>query len=84
MGDGWVFDLEFSDEFNSKNLDDNKWWDFNPSWHGRKPGYFARENVAVQDGSLQLTARNQKPGEVSVENKVRGYDKFTTSTYHTP
>ena len=61
-------------------MDDTKWWDFNPSWHGRKPGYFARENVSVKDGMLQLTAKNLKPEEVSLENKVRGHDKFTTST----
>lgn len=80
MGDGWVFDAQFSDEFNGPALDAKKWWDFNPEWHGRKPAYFARENVAVKDGLLQLTARVQKPSEVTVENKVRGYDKFTTAT----
>ena len=79
MGDGWVFDAEFSDEFNGQSLDGSKWWDFNPEWYGRKPAYFARENVAVQDGLLQLTARVQKPADVTVENKVRGYDKFTTA-----
>lgn len=79
MGEGWEFSAEFSDEFNGAKLDDAKWWDFNPEWYGRKPGFFARENVAVKDGSLQLTARVQKPEEVTVENKVRGYDLFTTS-----
>lgn len=80
MGEGWELDPDFSDEFNGKSLDSEKWWDFNPSWIGRKPGYFARENVIVKDGMLQLTAKVQKPEEVTVENKVRGYDKFTTST----
>jgi beta-glucanase (GH16 family) len=79
MGEGWVFDSEFSDEFSGEGLDNDKWWDFNPDWHGRKPGFFARENVAVKDGTLQLTARIQNPQDVTVENKVRGYDKFTTS-----
>ena len=79
MGEGWEFSSEFSDEFNGAKLDEAKWWDFNPEWYGRKPGFFARENVAVKDGSLQLAARVQKPEEVTVENKVRGYDKFTTS-----
>ena len=79
MGEGWVFDTKYSDEFNGDKLDVAKWWDFNPEWHGRKPGYFSRDNVAVKDGMLQLTARAMKPEEVSVENKVRGYDKFTTS-----
>ena len=80
MGEGWEFSSEFSDEFNGAGLDEAKWWDFNPEWHGRKPAYFARENVAVKDGSLRLAARAQKPGEVTVENRVRGYDKFTTAT----
>jgi beta-glucanase (GH16 family) len=77
LGDGWVFDKEFSDEFNGSCLDGEKWWDFNPAWYGRKPAYFTRENVAVKEGNLQLSARVQKPDEVTVENKVRGYDKFT-------
>ena len=80
MGEGWAFSAEFSDEFNGARLDDAKWWDFNPEWHGRKPAFFARENVAVLDGTLRLAARAQKPGEVTVENRVRGYDKFTTAT----
>ncbi|MDX9867236.1 MAG: hypothetical protein RBT78_04870 [Kiritimatiellia bacterium] len=80
MGTGWAFVPEFSDEFNGAQLDAAKWWDFNPSWHGRKPGYFSRENVAVRDGLLRLTARVQKPEKVTVENKVRGHDKFTTAS----
>ncbi|MDD4869112.1 MAG: family 16 glycosylhydrolase [Kiritimatiellae bacterium] len=80
MGEGWEFDQQFSDEFNGQELDGQKWWDFNPEWYGRKPGYFSRENVTVKDGKLCLTAKVQKPEEVTVENKVRGYDKFTTST----
>lgn len=79
MGEGWVFEQVFSDEFNGQGLDGEKWWDFNPEWYGRKPGYFSRENVTVKDGKLCLTAKVQKPEEVTVENKVRGYDKFTTS-----
>jgi beta-glucanase (GH16 family) len=79
MGEGWAFSPEFSDEFNGEKLDESKWWDFNPEWYGRKPGYFSRENVAVKNGCLQLSARVQKPEEVTVENRVRGYDRFTTS-----
>ena len=79
MGTNWVFSAEFSDEFNENTLDENKWWDFNPEWYGRKPAFFSRDNVAVRDGKLCLTARVQKPEEVTVENRVRGYDKFTTA-----
>jgi len=77
LGEEWVFDKEFSDEFNGTCLDSSKWWDFNPAWYGRKPAFFKRENVVVNDGMLQLAARVQKPEEVSYENKIRGYDKFT-------
>jgi beta-glucanase (GH16 family) len=83
LGEGWEFVPEFSDEFNGEALDDEKWWDFNPDWYGRKPGYFSRENVKIKNGMLQLTARMQKPDKVTIENKVRGYDKFTTSSVKT-
>ncbi len=80
MGEQWIFNPEFSDEFNGQQgLDNTKWWDFNPEWVGRKPAYFDRKNVSVINGMLQLTARVQNPDEVTIENKVRGYDKFTTS-----
>jgi len=78
-GADWVFEPAFSDEFNGTQLDADKWWDFNPAWHGRKPAYFDRANVRVADGSLQLTARELPPSEVSVENKVRGHDRYTTA-----
>ena len=79
LGNGWEFVPEFSDEFNGNALDGEKWWDFNPMWVGRRPGYFARENVAVKNGTLQLTARSQDPEKVTVENKVRGFNLFTTA-----
>lgn len=79
LGAGWAFVPEFSDEFAGNRLDADKWWDFNPAWHGRKPAYFDRANVRVGDGCLQLTARAQAPAEVTVENRVRGYDLFTTA-----
>jgi beta-glucanase (GH16 family) len=79
LGAGWKFIPEFSDEFNGQGLDREKWWDFNPTMHGRKPAFFSRENVRVKDGNLELWAKVQQPEEVTEENRVRGYDKFTTS-----
>lgn len=79
LGNEWNFISGFSDEFNGKKLDESKWWDFNPTMHGRKPAFFSRRNVAVKNGLLWLSANVQKPNEVTVENRVRGYDKFTTS-----
>jgi len=80
LGPDWVLNTQFSDEFEGRHLNTAKWWDFNPTFHGRKPAYFERKNVEVRKGMLQLWARVQKPGEVTVENRVRGYDKYTTAT----
>lgn len=80
LGANWELVGQFSDEFNDKRLDTAKWWDFNPAWIGRKPALFARENVKVAKGLLRLSARAQNPKKVSLENKVRGYDKYTTAT----
>ena len=72
------FNQEFSDEFNQKRLDTSQWWDFNPSWNGRKPAYFDRKNVKVKNGSLTITAQKPAPDKVSVENKARGMDQYST------
>jgi hypothetical protein len=76
---GWTFVGSHSDEFSGKALDTAKWWDFNPAWYGRKPAYFDRANVSVSDGNLILTARAQAPEAVTVENRARGYDQYTTA-----
>tara|TARA_X000000950_G_scaffold12141_1_gene13127 strand:+ start:1265 stop:2113 length:849 start_codon:yes stop_codon:yes gene_type:complete len=75
----WVLDKSFSDEFNKSKLDEAKWWDFNPAWHGRKPSHFSRSNVKVKKGLLRLTAKSLDSKKVSVQDKSRGYDKFSTA-----
>lgn len=75
----WILDNSFSDEFNKSKLDEKRWWDFNPAWHGRKPSHFARSNVKVKNGLLKLTAKNLNPKKVSAQDKARGYDKFSTA-----
>ena len=75
----WILDKSFSDDFNKSKLDDTKWWDFNPAWHGRKPSHFARSNVKVKRGLLTLTAKSLNPKKVSVQDLSRGYDKFSTA-----
>ena len=75
----WVLDKSFSDEFNKTKLDETKWWDFNPAWHGRKPSHFARSNVKVKRGLLRLSAKTLDPKKVSIQDKSRGYDKFSTA-----
>lgn len=75
----WILDESFSDEFSKSKLDTNKWWDFNPAWHGRKPSHFARSNVKVKKGLLRLSAKNLDPKKVNIYDKARGYDKFSTA-----
>ncbi|MBQ9875302.1 MAG: acetylxylan esterase [Thermoguttaceae bacterium] len=69
----WTFDPSVSDEFNG-TFDSEKWWDHNPGWLGRQPGYFAKENVTVEDGFLKLTARAENR-----EGLPEGYKDFTTA-----
>jgi len=52
--DSWTLNEAFSDEFNSDQLDADKWHDHNPQWEGRSPGMFCPENVSVRDGLLRL------------------------------
>ena len=79
LSGSWVLDKSFSDEFNKSKLDETKWWDFNPAWHGRKPSHFARSNVKVKKGLLRLSAKSLDPKQVSIQDKARGYDKFSTA-----
>lgn len=80
LGSGWTLVADFSDEFDGDKLDPEKWWDFNPTtFIGRKPGLFSRDNVAVKDGLLQLTASSMPPSMETVENVARGYHSFATS-----
>ena len=79
LSGSWVLDKSFSDEFNKSRLDETKWWDFNPAWHGRKPSHFARSNVKVKKGFLRLSAKSLDPKKVSIQDKSRGYDKFSTA-----
>ena len=75
----WILDKSFSDEFNKSKLDEARWWDFNPAWHGRKPSHFSRSNVKVKKGLLRLTAKSLDSKKVSIQDKSRGYDKFSTA-----
>tara|TARA_B100001093_G_scaffold347750_1_gene332372 strand:+ start:140 stop:988 length:849 start_codon:yes stop_codon:yes gene_type:complete len=75
----WVLDKSFSDDFNKSKLDEAKWWDFNPAWHGRKPSHFSRSNVKVKKGLLRLTAKSLDSKKVSIQDISRGYDKFSTA-----
>ncbi len=52
----WVLVAKFSDEFDSDNLNSEKWHDHNPKWQGRHPVYFHPDCVELRDGKLHLSA----------------------------
>jgi len=80
LGSGWRLVAGFSDEFEGNTLDADKWWDFNPTtFIGRKPGLFSRDNVAVGEGLLHLTASRMPRAMETVENAARGYHTFATA-----
>ena len=72
----WVAYLPMTDEFEGDSLDAEKWWDHNPDWQGRQPGFFYRGNIVVDDGKLQLTMRKQEVPEMP---KGRGYHTYTAA-----
>lgn len=73
-GDGWQVIPELTDDFDGTTLDSNKWWNYNPGWLGRQPGYFSPNNVSVSDGKLHLTARVE-----TLPNLPTGYHTYTTA-----
>lgn len=70
----WIPISELTDEFNGKVLDATKWYDHNPGWKGRQPGFFSPKNVTVSDGELRLTARAE-----DLPDLPEGYHTFTTA-----
>lgn len=51
----WIINPDFTDEFDGRELDAEKWNDHHPRWKGRPPARFMPENVSVKDGHLRLT-----------------------------
>ncbi len=70
----WRPIAELSDEFEGKTLDGKKWYDHNPTWKGRQPGFFSTKNVTVNNGKLHLTARAE-----NLPDLPKGYHTFTTA-----
>lgn len=70
----------FSDEFDGTSLDASRWDDWVWSFPGRRAGFlFARDNVAVSNGCLNLTARLLRDDEKTPENLRRGFDTYATA-----
>lgn len=71
---------DWEDRFDGAALDDAVWDDWIASFQGRSSGFlFARDNVSVSNGCLNLTARLLRPAERTVENKRRGFDTYATA-----
>lgn len=73
---GWVRQPELSDEFDGNALDSTKWRPEYPGWKGRQPARFSPANVAVRDGSLQLTMRKEP---IPPELAAPGYEGYTSA-----
>jgi alpha-L-fucosidase len=71
----WTPYPPMSDEFEGP-FDSTKWWNHNPTWLGRKPGFFHPNNVAIREGKLELTMRHEEP---PAEQKRNGFHTFTAA-----
>ncbi len=57
----WVLNEPYSDEFNERTLDSEKWHDHYPGWKGRVPGLFVPSSVRVGGGLLQIKSTLLEP-----------------------
>ena len=72
LGDEWKLDTVNSDEFDGDALNTERWYDYAPGWRGRKEFLYKKNNVAVSDGKLLLTARCIDPSEMEPEDLADG------------
>lgn len=70
----WVYHADLSDEFEGTAIDTTKWYDYNPTWKGREPSLFRRENVRVENGRLILSGKRE-----DLPNAPEGYHTFTSA-----
>jgi beta-glucanase (GH16 family) len=64
---------EFTDEFNSPELNLSRWALGIPDWKGREPGINVPENVFVKDGLLNVVVKNEQHPSMTP-----GYRDYTT------
>jgi beta-glucanase (GH16 family) len=74
---------ELTDEFGGNNLDTSKWFQINPTWLGRKPAFFSKENVTIENGKLNLTMRKEEPSEMLKEKGYHTYSSAAVRSRHT-
>ena len=59
----WEVYEPWTDEFDAGKLDDTRWWDHNPAWHGRAPSRYLPRNVTVTEEGLGITMSMDAPKE---------------------
>ena len=69
--DDWVPIPQLTDEFDDAHLNQQKWFDRNPTWSGRQPVYFHKDCVELNGGLLYLKAFNAE--ESGKRNLPGGY-----------
>jgi beta-glucanase (GH16 family) len=79
VGDGYVLDVETSDEFDGTELDEAKWWDYAPRWRGRREFLYSHENVRVRNGCLELLAKAIPEEAMAYEDRCDGIWPYTMS-----
>jgi len=57
VGERWVLNTQYSDEFNGTSLDNEKWRTTFGGWKGRQPAFFNPNVPIVNDGNMII--RNQ-------------------------
>lgn len=70
----WTYNTSISDEFEEEILDSSKWYNYNPTWKGRQPSLFKKENVRQEHGMLILTGKREE-----VKEAPEGYHTFTSA-----
>lgn len=80
-GTKWVKVPEFSDEFNGKAIDFQKWEAGNGNWLGRAPAHFDKRNLSIVDGKLNLQLkRADYPKDPVLAKLPKEYHTWTSAS----
>lgn len=67
-GKTWIFDPNFSNEFDA-GLDAQKWITAFDGWDGYAPGWYSDQNVEVKGGELVITMRKERLPEMPADRE---------------
>lgn len=84
----WKLLKQYSDEFDSEELNQIKWYLNNPKWKGRAPTYFHGSNVKLEDGELVIRVNqhgNEKlpEGFTHTTGFIKSKNKFLYGYFET-